>query len=143
MVYFVDYYLLLEVSPDANTTEIKKAFKKLALKWHPDRNNGIDTTEKMRNLLEAKMILENISSRKKYDEEYNSFYSSYHKINANSVEDKNEKVPYNDKSFEESISEAQLESEKLLKDFIIKMRTNSKVGFWGFIDGINDFFYHL
>ena len=41
---FVDYYAVLEIEITATSEEIKAAFKKQALKWHPDKNQGKDTT---------------------------------------------------------------------------------------------------
>ncbi len=70
---FVDYYAVLEVSPNASAQELKAAFKKCALKYHPDRNLGIDTTEMMQLINEAYLILKDSEARLKYDREYQRF----------------------------------------------------------------------
>jgi curved DNA-binding protein CbpA len=70
---FVDYYALFEISETSTEEQIKIAFKKQALKWHPDKNPGNDTTEKMQMLLEAKLILLDKEARHKYNAQYRRF----------------------------------------------------------------------
>jgi len=68
-----DYYAILEININATNEEIKIAFKKQALKWHPDRNHGIDTNEKMQEINEAKLILLDVDARERYNNEYAHF----------------------------------------------------------------------
>ena len=64
-----DYYSILEIDKTATLDEIKKAYKKMAIKWHPDRNpnNSTEATEKFKNISKAYEILSNPESRKRYD----------------------------------------------------------------------------
>lgn len=64
-----DYYEVLGISRDANEDEIKKAYRKLAMKYHPDRNAG-DTKaeEKFKETKEAYEILSDTSKRAAYDQ---------------------------------------------------------------------------
>lgn len=70
---FADYYSILEVSPDATVGEIKQAFRRQAIKWHPDKNPDTDTTEVMQLINEAYLILSDQEAREHYDGEYNKF----------------------------------------------------------------------
>ncbi|KAF2902895.1 hypothetical protein ILUMI_03287 [Ignelater luminosus] len=69
----VDYYKVLEVPRGATNAEIKKAYRKLALKWHPDKNpnNLEEATKKFKEISEAYEVLSDDSKRKIYD---NRFY---------------------------------------------------------------------
>lgn len=68
-VEFKDYYQVLGVSPKATDEDIKKAFRTLARKYHPDVAKDKKTAEeKFKELNEANEVLSNPESRKKYDE---------------------------------------------------------------------------
>lgn len=62
-----DYYKSLGIEKSANAKEIKKAFRKLALKYHPDKNPDTDTTKKFREVAEAYEVLGDEDKRKQYD----------------------------------------------------------------------------
>jgi curved DNA-binding protein CbpA len=70
---FKDYYAILDISIDAKPIEIKKAYKTQALKWHPDRNPGVDTTQKMQDINEAYLILNDPQAREKYNHQYKRY----------------------------------------------------------------------
>ena len=63
-----DYYAVLGVSKDASQEEIKQAFRKLAVHYHPDKNPGDETaTAKFQEVNEANEVLSNQDKRAKYD----------------------------------------------------------------------------
>ena len=66
---FKDYYKILGVEKTATADEIKKTFRKLALKYHPDKNpNDKAAEEKFKEISEANEVLSDAEKRKKYDE---------------------------------------------------------------------------
>lgn len=66
---FIDYYKVLEIDKKASETDIKKAYRKLARKYHPDLNpNNTEAERKFKELNEANEVLSNPESRKKYDQ---------------------------------------------------------------------------
>ena len=65
---FKDYYKILGVEKTAAQDEIKKAYRKLAMKHHPDRNpNNKAAEEKFKEITEANEVLSDPEKRKKYD----------------------------------------------------------------------------
>lgn len=65
---FRDYYKILGVEKTATQDEIKKAYRKLAMKHHPDRNpNNKSAEEKFKEITEANEVLSDPDKRKKYD----------------------------------------------------------------------------
>ncbi|XP_046901380.1 dnaJ homolog subfamily B member 5 [Hypomesus transpacificus] len=63
-----DYYKVLGVSSDSNEDEIKRAYRKMALKFHPDKNSEADAEDKFKEIAEAYEILTDPKKRSIYDQ---------------------------------------------------------------------------
>uniref|UniRef100_A0AAV2IR95 J domain-containing protein n=1 Tax=Knipowitschia caucasica TaxID=637954 RepID=A0AAV2IR95_KNICA len=63
-----DFYKVLGVSPESNEDEIKKAYRKLALKFHPDKNSDAEAEDKFKEIAEAYEILTDPKKRAIYDQ---------------------------------------------------------------------------
>ncbi|XP_027019589.1 dnaJ homolog subfamily B member 9 [Tachysurus fulvidraco] len=63
-----DYYEILGVPKDASERQIKKAFHKLAMKYHPDKNKSPDAESKFREIAEAYETLSDSKRRQEYDQ---------------------------------------------------------------------------
>lgn len=63
-----DYYKILGISKSATDDEIKKAYRKLALKFHPDKNKNAGAEEMFKNVAEAYEVLSDKKKREIYDQ---------------------------------------------------------------------------
>lgn len=64
----MNYYQILEITPQADAEEIKKAYKKLAKKYHPDTHPGNQEAERrFKQIVEAHGVLSHTNKRKEYD----------------------------------------------------------------------------
>lgn len=66
---FIDYYKVLEIQKNASAADVKKAYRKMARKYHPDLNpNDPETEKKFKQINEANEVLSDSIKRKKYDQ---------------------------------------------------------------------------
>ncbi|HXV87713.1 MAG TPA: DnaJ domain-containing protein [Nitrososphaeraceae archaeon] len=63
-----DYYRALELNKNASLDEIRKSFRTLALKYHPDKNKNEGSKEKFMKIVEAYEVLSDANGKKNYDE---------------------------------------------------------------------------
>lgn len=128
---FKDYYAILDIDITASQEDVKAAFKKLALKWHPDRNIGKDTTSIMQDINEAKLILLDIEARERYNKEYHRFkdFQQQRKKEEGQKEkqreeQKNQKKTEEKKQYQENTSQAR--DYKVEDEILYKWMNNAK-----------------
>uniref|UniRef100_A0AAR2LYC6 J domain-containing protein n=1 Tax=Pygocentrus nattereri TaxID=42514 RepID=A0AAR2LYC6_PYGNA len=65
----IDHYAVLGVSSDSNEEEIRRAYKRLALRYHPDKNSEADAEEKFKQIAQAYEVLNDPQKRSLYDQQ--------------------------------------------------------------------------
>ncbi len=63
-----DYYNVLELNRNASLDEIRKSFRTLALRYHPDKNKNSESKEKFMKIVEAYETLSDVNGKRNYDE---------------------------------------------------------------------------
>jgi len=71
-----DYYDILGVSKNATPAELKSAYRKLALEWHPDRNKSPEAESKFKEINEAYQVLSDPKKKGSYDQFGHSAFDS-------------------------------------------------------------------
>lgn len=73
-----DYYSTLGLAPDSSAEEIKKAYRKLAMQYHPDTNGGNpEGEERLKGINEAYQILGDEKKRRRYDLQYRQPFENH------------------------------------------------------------------
>lgn len=141
---FKDYYAILEISFPSDEKEIKAAYRKQSLKWHPDRNPGKNTEEEMKSVNEAYTILSKPDLKRKYDAEYTVFRKQK-RANQNITYTRNTERTYNkqweyaydvkDENLKNDINNARKSSEEYVKAFMASLKTDAKSAAKGALKG--------
>lgn len=133
---FVDYYKILAITSTSTVEEIKKAYRQQSLKWHPDKNPGVDTTQKMLDINAAFYILKDPIKKQRYDKEYHLFYDLNNDADYSHNASKQHYRTYRfyDAQVNDDIKEANLYAKNLVDEFIRQFNKSSKdaaKGAWG------------
>lgn len=111
------YYAILGVSQGANFLEIKKSYRKLAKKYHPDKNKSPLAEETIKRINEAFEILSDRRKRKQYDLEASDIYDAKDYYEENEV-NLSDQMPRNSYDFTKPESKSNLGYDNLLLDTI-------------------------
>ena len=134
---FKDYYKILGISISADNAEIKRAYREMSMKWHPDRNPGLDVTAAMQDVNEAYAILKDTVKRSRYDEEYRRFRGAFEQKenNKEKVKDEERKAAQSnwtyeydvqDENLREDIKSAREYAKELVEEFLKELKESSK-----------------
>lgn len=163
---FKDYYKILEISPDEDFAAVKAAYRKQALKWHPDKHPNMDVKSIMQDINEAYAILKDSQKRARYDEEYKFFresqYSNSNPKDTQSSSEQSYKQNYSNQNhnkeywheyhyeydvkneeLKEDIRSAREYASKLVDEFFSELKRNSKLAVEGAWEGAKDYIYSL
>jgi curved DNA-binding protein CbpA len=112
------YYAILGVSQGANFQEIKKSYRKLAKKYHPDRNKSAHAEEIIKKINQAFETLSDRRKRKQYDRESSNIFDQKDSNNEEKEENLSDQKQTNSHNFTKLESENNLGYDNLLLDTV-------------------------
>ena len=136
---FKDYYKILGISQSASEEEIRRAYHKMSMRWHPDKNPDMDVTSIMQDINEAYAILKDADKRRRYDSEYILFRETESGDDWTECKEgnKQEKQTWTydyavkDEHLKEDISQARRYAKDLVDEFFRELRSTSKTAVKG------------
>lgn len=127
---FKNHYQTLGVSRSASHQEIKTAYKKLAKKFHPDKNNGDNYfEERFKEILEAYEVLTDLHKKEKYDIKYDSFFNGQHKESSQQNTRKENPKPDFQEPDKDRVKRDREEAEKKEKERVANIKRNEELQF--------------
>ena len=125
---FKDYYKILNITCPSSADEIKKAYREQAMRWHPDRNPGRDTTAKMQDVVEAYYVLGNAARKIRYDAEYELYMAAYTKrASEHSQHSASSDYQAHNPNLRQDMSDAQREAAQYVREFFQSLKQNGQV----------------
>lgn len=134
---FKNYYKILDIPPSSTDDEVKKAYRKMSIKWHPDKNPCEDVTQIMQDINEAYAILKDAEKRERYDAEYKRFCEAFHhgrKQKEGSAHETSSQSKWSydyydieDNDLKENIKDAQQYAKDLVEEFLKDLKKTSKM----------------
>lgn len=123
-----NYYAILDISVGSDLTTIKKSYRQLALKYHPDKNKSNDAHEKFIEITEAYEILSNESTRAEYDLLYNKFFVQKEELSSENIVYYKEWEAKGSKKGEEYAKKKYNEFTDILNEFTFHASNYAKIG---------------
>lgn len=122
---FKDYYRVLKIDYPSSADEIKTAYRQQAMRWHPDRNPGRDTTSEMQEVVEAYYVLGNPERKARYDAEYRLYQAAHAQRTASSD------YQVHDQHVWQDMASARQEASDYMREFLDSLKKNGKAAAQG------------